>query len=56
MLTPDDSITYTHGGRTGRSIVRFEISEPGTYEISVVGNDLNTVAAIGRQPPDGSFN
>lgn len=49
----DESVEYDSGGRTGRSIARFDIDTAGSFEIAVVGDDPAVVAAVGRDPQDG---
>jgi hypothetical protein len=46
----DRSITYQQGGRTGESYSSFEVASPVTVDIVVTGPDINTVAAVGRNP------
>lgn len=50
---PDDSVSYDVGGYEGRAIRRIEVSETGQYEVAVVGEDVDDVAAIGRDPDEG---
>jgi hypothetical protein len=49
----DDSVEYDTSDHTGRSIARIEIDRLGEYEIAVFGDDVATLAAIGRDPDDG---
>jgi len=46
----DDSIAYDTGAHVGTSVSRVVIDDPGEYEIAVRGDDVATVAAIGRDP------
>ena len=46
----DRSITYDQNGRTGESYSTFEVASPVTVDILVSGPDVNTVAAVGRNP------
>lgn len=49
----DDSITYDTEQAIGESLGRFEIAEPGRYELVVEGSDAAVVAAVGRDPSQG---
>jgi hypothetical protein len=49
---PDSSISYDTDDFTGTSKASFEITEPGTYELVVRGDSLETWAAVGRDPSD----
>lgn len=48
----DTSIAYDTGDFTGTSVARFEITEPGQYELQVRGDSTDTWAAVGRDPSD----
>lgn len=50
---PDTSVTYEVDGVEGRSIARFEITQPGQYTVAVLGDDPTVAAALGRDPVDG---
>jgi hypothetical protein len=50
---PDTSISYDTGEFSGVSVATFEIEASGLYEIAVVGSDVTTVAAVGRDPSSG---
>jgi len=49
----DSSITYEIDELTGASVATFEIETDGLYKIAVVGSDVSTVAAVGRDPSSG---
>ncbi len=49
----DSSITYETDELTGASVATFEIETDGLYKIAVVGSDVSTVAAVGRDPSSG---
>jgi hypothetical protein len=46
----DTSISYDTDEFTGTSVARFEVTEPGTYELEVRGDSLDSWAAVGRDP------
>jgi hypothetical protein len=46
----DRSITYQQDDRSGASYASFEVGSPVTVDIVVTGPDINTVAAVGRNP------
>lgn len=50
----DQSLTYESGEFAGASVARFEIAEPGLYEIAVFADDVAAVAAVGRDPDEGT--
>lgn len=51
-VSDDRSVGYDHEGRAGVSLGRFEVTEPGTFAITVTGPVVESVAAIGRDPDD----
>lgn len=54
MAAPAEmSLGYDTHGYSGTSVARVEIVAAGRYEIVVVGDDPQVVAAIGRDPDDG---
>jgi hypothetical protein len=52
-LVTDASIDYETDEFTGSSVSRFEIDQPGNYELQVSGDDASVRAAIGRDPSSG---
>lgn len=52
-IVEDESMTYDLDAGAATSRARFTITEPGTYEISVLGSDPAVVAAIGGDPEAG---
>lgn len=52
-IVDDDRVSYDIDGFDGRSVLRIDIAEAGTYEVAVNGDDLTVLAAIGRDPDDG---
>jgi hypothetical protein len=53
VVREDRSITYDTGEHAGMSVARFAIVETGNYDIEVLGDDVTTLAAIGRDPDEG---
>jgi hypothetical protein len=50
----DQSVSYEVDDFAGTSVKRFEISQPGLYEIAVFADDVTAVAAVGRDPDEGT--
>ena len=51
-VTADDSVTYERDAVRGASVARFEVTGPGTFDMTVHGPDAGTVAAVGPDPGD----
>lgn len=49
-VTADSSVTYSRDAARGTSVSRFEVTAPGTYDMTVRGPDAATVAAVGPDP------
>jgi hypothetical protein len=52
-IVSDESMSYDLDVGAATSKARFTVDAPGTYEISVLGNDPAVVAAIGGDPEEG---
>jgi hypothetical protein len=51
-LEPDTSVSYDTGEFSGTSAYRFELTESGSYEMVVRGDEVDSWAAVGRDPSD----
>jgi hypothetical protein len=51
-LESDTSISYDTGEFTGTSVYAFELTESGSYEMVVRGDDVDSWAAVGRDPSE----
>lgn len=49
----DDTVSYDVDGRAGTSVGRVQIADAGEYSMTVRGDDVSAVAAVGRNPTDG---
>lgn len=49
-LVDDRTVAYNEDGAIGTSVRRFEVPEPGVYELTVTGPDAGIRAAVGDDP------